>query len=437
MDIKQATAPAAAKTSAADKNDAGKDNNAQGEVLSPAFAQLLQGLQTVSAEAPGAAQDVLQVPSDAGGVLPSEVLSLGVDSLLGQTQRLDAIDADAAMQDGSFLLAKQESGLLRERLVGQTQEQDRVDEDAALQNGMHLLAGQRAGQDGLSQVALGAQPHTAAGQSVATVAAGAQADVDGDALPLRAAVALNVLAETADAVEQTAQTVVDSLQADGPQEGRVALHGAWKLEDPQTPLNPALQRLMGQVEQWASATAGVQPKPIERSEHGKNTAQSAEWLSGHQGSGTRLMESAVQEAQAAQDAAFEAPADAPVEDMRFWLQGKQQRAEVVLEKDGQPVRVQVMVRGNEAYVTFRAEQAQTRELLDASLAQLRDMLQQQGFELLGVSVQADAQGQSSASEQGARNPWEAAPARQAQVAVPVHAEQAVRAPRTQGLDFYV
>ncbi len=74
----------------------------------------------------------------------------------------------------------------------------------------------------------------------------------------------------------------------------------------------------------------------------------------------------MQEAQSAQDAMLDPQAEAPVEDMRFWLQGKNQRAEVVLEKDGQPVRVQVSVRGNEAHVTFRADQAQTRELLDAS-----------------------------------------------------------------------
>ena len=110
---------------------------------------------------------------------------------------------------------------------------------------------------------------------------------------------------------------------------------------------------------------------------------------------------------------------------------------MVLEKDGQPVRVQVMVRGNEAHVTFRADQLQTRDLLDASLSQLREMLQQQGVQLAGVSVQADAQGQGQASsDNGARNPWSAGAAKQGQVAVPVQAVVAQRARSVQGVDFY-
>jgi flagellar hook-length control protein FliK len=147
----------------------------------------------------------------------------------------------------------------------------------------------------------------------------------------------------------------------------------------------------------------------------------------------------VQEAQSAQDAMLDPQAEAPVEDMRFWLQGKHQRAEVVLEKDGQPVRVQVSVRGNEAHVTFRADQAQTRELLDASLTQLREMLEQQGVQLAGVSVQADGQGQggNGSPQQGSRNPWEASPVQQAQVVVPVVPElPTARSQRAQGLDLY-
>lgn len=418
MDMKQAIAPTATKSpkpQTPEKIDKAKEV-AEGQTSAPVFSQLLQGLQGAeagtSATSFGAQAIDLAVLPDAAlltDALQSLPLGLSLESLVGQTQQLDKLDADAALQDGSFLQAKQDAGLLWATAGG-------------------LIAG--------------AQPDVAVGQRIATVAAGVQSVV---ATPVQAgasaavAVASAVLAEATDLADAVAQTVSEGLSTDADAQGRVALHGAWKLEDPQMPVNPALQRLMGQVEQWAAASAGARPQAAERSESAKIAANTAEWLSAGQGSGTRLTEAAVQEAQSAQDAMLDPQAEAPVENMRFWLQGKHQRAEVVLEKDGQPVRVQVSVRGNEAHVTFRADQAQTRELLDASLTQLREMLEQQGVQLAGVSVQADGQGQggNGAPPHGSRNPWEASPVQQAQVAVPVVPEvPAARSQRTQGLDLY-
>lgn len=419
MDMKQAIAPTATKSpkpQTPEKIDKAKEVT-EGQASAPVFSQLLQGLQGAEAGASAAsfgAQAVdLAVPPDAAlltDALQFLPLGLSLESLVGQTQQLDKLDADAALQDGSFLQAKQDAGLLWATAGG------------------GLIAG--------------AQPDVAVGQRIATVAAGVQSVV---AAPVQTgasaavAVATAVLAEATDLADAVAQTVSEGLSTDADAQGRVALHGAWKLEDPQMPVNPALQRLMGQVEQWVAASAGARPQAAERSESAKTAANTAEWLSAGQGSGTRLTEAAVQEAQSAQDAMLDPQAEAPVEDMRFWLQGKSQRAEVVLEKDKQLVRVQVSVRGNEAHVTFRADQAQTRELLDASLTQLREMLEQQGVQLAGVSVQADGQGQggNGSPQQDSRNPWEASPVQQAQVIVPVVPElPAARAQRTQGLDLY-
>ena len=127
--------------------------------------------------------------------------------------------------------------------------------------------------------------------------------------------------------------MADLVQPDTPaSEGRVNLLGAWKLEDPQAIPSPTLQRVIGQVEQWAAAGAGLQPKATERAEGSKAGQDAVAGMSAAQGSGTRLTENAVRETQQAQDAQWEAQADVPVEDMRFWLQGKQQRAEVVLDQ---------------------------------------------------------------------------------------------------------
>ncbi|HEY4665328.1 MAG TPA: flagellar hook-length control protein FliK [Comamonas sp.] len=407
MDIPQTVAPAAVKPQNAERSEKVKETQ-EGDGKSPFFSQLLQGLQTDGATAEAGVDTALSsvvAAADEPPVLDVAVdFALGglsVESLVGQTQHLDAANVDAALQDGSLLLQRQASGLSM--------------------NGQML-----ASQGGVL-----------AGQQVAVVAAGVQplAQNISDSAGAVHSAAVAVMAESTGVAEAVAQTLVDSITSGSESEGRIALHGQWSFEEPQMAAHPALQRLAGQVEQWAAAAAGLQPKNQERTESGKQTALGAEWLSAGQGSGTRLTEQAVQETQQTQDAAFESQAEAPVEDMRFWLQGRQQRAEVVMDKDGQPVRVQVALRGNEAHVTFHADQAQTREMLDASVAQLRDMLQQQGLELAGVSVQAQMQGEAQQQAASQRTPWEQAPPRQAQVVVPVNEGLSRQAPQ-QGMSWY-
>lgn len=412
MDIQPSTAPAPATSHSTDKSTSSKEAHG-GKVAAPAFSALLQGLHAEAAEPllPLALQGQEQAPIEPVldlGVLPVWEGILHIDGLVHQTQRLDVADADVdtALQNGSFLLARQAVAWSGTAALGQ---------------------------------GWGAQPQIAAGQQVATVAAGVQtvlnAQVPADGSTPQA-MAAAVLEGASDSAESVAQTLLDSLKMDDAREGRVALQGAWQLDDPQAPPNPALQRLLGQVEQWAAASAGVQPKATERGDGTKSSAATAELLAAGPGSGTRLTEHAVKEAQQAQDTGGEPHPEGPVQDMRFWLQGKQQRAAVVMEKDGQPVRVQVSVRGNEAHVTFHADQAHTRELLDASLEQLRAMLEQQGVALAGVSVQADARGDQPASRDGPRTPWEAAPTQHAQIAIPGEGGVPAPARRTQGLDLY-
>jgi len=409
MDIQAANTPAKAKATASDKLDKSKvDDGREG---APAFAQLLQGLQ------PPAALEVRVVGAEA-----AEVRELPAAELLQADNGLLPEGLSAVLDLGSLVT---QTALLDDRA------------DAALQNGSFVLAQQAAGR--ASPVGWGAQPHVAAGQAVATVAAGVQSVLP-SAVEGAAAAVVKVAAEAAGLVEDGLQAVADLVQPDTPaSEGRVSLLGAWKLEDPQAIPSPTLQRVIGQVEQWAAAGAGLQPKATERADGSKAGQDTVAGMSGVQGSGTRLTDNAVRETQQAQDAQWEAQADVPVEDMRFWLQGKQQRAEVVLDQDGQNVRVQVSVRGNEAHVTFHADQQHTRAMLDSSLAQLREMLEQQGVALAGVSVQAQtADGQQAgAGGQERGSPW--APqgtTRHAQVAVPEVGASGVPRPRSQGLDIY-
>lgn len=109
--------------------------------------------------------------------------------------------------------------------------------------------------------------------------------------------------------------------------------------------------------------------------------------------------------------------DAVAEQVAFWVHQNIQNAEVTVKHDGKPVEVSVSLTGNEAHVAFRSDQVQTRDLLDASVSQLREMLRQEGLELSGVTV-GDSGAQ--AGEGGSQRGQQGAP-RNAQVAVPAAA----------------
>jgi len=94
-------------------------------------------------------------------------------------------------------------------------------------------------------------------------------------------------------------------------------------------------------------------------------------------------------------AAFGDPAQAGMEDqvaeqVTYWINQKTQNAELTLNRDGQPVEVSVSLSGNEAHVTFRSDQPQTRDMLDRSMAQLSELLRGEGLVLSGMSVGTSA-----------------------------------------------
>ena len=112
------------------------------------------------------------------------------------------------------------------------------------------------------------------------------------------------------------------------------------------------------------------------------------------GAGTaRLTDGAVAQAAASQQAGNgDASSPEAQPNLAFWMNARQQRAEMVLDRDGQAVRVQVMLEGNAAHISFRSDEQATRSMLDASMAQLREMLAAQGVELAGVDVDAQSAG---------------------------------------------
>jgi flagellar hook-length control protein FliK len=82
----------------------------------------------------------------------------------------------------------------------------------------------------------------------------------------------------------------------------------------------------------------------------------------------------------------------------YWVNQKTQNAELTLDRDGQPVEVSVSLSGNEAHVTFRSDQSETRDLLDRSMAQLSDLLRSEGLVLAGMSVGTSARDSAGGSD---------------------------------------
>lgn len=188
------------------------------------------------------------------------------------------------------------------------------------------------------------------------------------------------------------------------------------------------------VQEGLAALAPLVPGAAEAMPGGRSLAQGGESGAREPGAWGQVGESHEPQGAGQVDGfdMFADPAMAPAEDavaeqVAFWVHQNIQNAELTVKHDGNPVEVSVSLTGNEAHVAFRSDQAQTRDLLDASVSQLRDMLRQEGLVLSGVSVgDSSAQSREGGAQQGQRE----AP-RNAQVMVPavVGAQ-----PRSSGVD---
>lgn len=108
--------------------------------------------------------------------------------------------------------------------------------------------------------------------------------------------------------------------------------------------------------------------------------------------------------------------DALAEQVAYWVNENLQNAELTVTHDGKPVEVRVSLSGNEAHVVFGSDQSETRDLLDASVAQLRDLLHSEGLVLSGMTV--GGSGARNAASDGGESARGRQSGRQAQVLVP-------------------
>ncbi len=104
------------------------------------------------------------------------------------------------------------------------------------------------------------------------------------------------------------------------------------------------------------------------------------------------------------------------ERVAWWVNQQTHSAALTLDQGGQPVQVQVALTGDQAHVTFRSDEAQARQLLDAGTAELRALLDAQGLQLAGVTVGHSGDLPAGQGRHGQRD--EAPAPRQGQVRVP-------------------
>jgi flagellar hook-length control protein FliK len=120
----------------------------------------------------------------------------------------------------------------------------------------------------------------------------------------------------------------------------------------------------------------------------------------------------------AEGARMDVPAVAPdgglttemrvAEQVSYWIGRGAQNAELEVEGLGEgPVKVSIELQGQEARVEFRADQAQTRQVLQDAMPHLRELLEREGLVLSGLSVGTSGadrggSGQSSQGRQGHR-----------------------------------
>lgn len=102
------------------------------------------------------------------------------------------------------------------------------------------------------------------------------------------------------------------------------------------------------------------------------------------------------------------------EQVSYWVGRGSQSAELEIDGiDERPVLVNITLLGQEARLEFRAEQAQTRQVLQDAAPHLREMLEREGLMLAGMSV-----GSSGADRGQGQSGRERPAARQAEVLVP-------------------
>ncbi len=208
---------------------------------------------------------------------------------------------------------------------------------------------------------------------------------------LRQAVLVQRMAQQrGQAAELTAQAIKE-------QRGEnMAARLGWQISE-----SPAVNLAQGLLVAGAGET-GLRPLERRGDKPGLRTAEVGAWSGPTQAEGARM------------DVPVVAPDGGLTTEMRvaeqvsYWIGRGAQNAELEVEGLGEgPVKVSIELQGQEARVEFRADQAQTRQVLQDAMPHLRELLEREGLVLSGLSVGTSGadrggNGQSSQGRQGGR-----------------------------------
>lgn len=402
----------------------------------PAFSSLLAALDSFAATGlpqvalpPGEAQDektTLPALAEQDTLLVAQGHAPWM-SLVGQTARLDTQGDDDLRQGAAtdFLSGRGNITQLAHRQALQT-----GDVGAAGAGGAHAAFMAKDFQSNQPQA-----------QSIQAQAA---TNFDGGALPAKAdhrEPSQSVLLAAADEpVAARAEQVAHKLQAAGHQ--GVSLQGMTAVQ-PQT--LEGLKDLLRAARPASLDEGSAASKPC--SSNGSHDLMGAA-VAGAMGAAGAGMQGGGQNSSdlgqnlSGQDSAPAEREQEVSEQVAFWVHQKVQNASLSIQHEGKPIQVQVQLNGQEAHVRFAADDEQARQLLADSQSQLRELLEAQGLNLSGVSVDAGGahqQGTGGQSDDGQR-----AQARSTRVAVsaadlPVDAlntRPATRAAQS-GVDLFV
>lgn len=318
----------------------------------PATAAALPALALPGTEQPAAATAADPLPASEW---QAEAGAFSLSTLIGQTARIDGA-ADAALRDGRSLGVGDTDGSARQVALP--------------------MGGERAAYATNLPAAVLASGHARGGEQLAAseILAGGATDI----------------------TDTAAQPSTLSLN---PSERAAQPHG----------LAALLARMDTEATPWASALApGLTMAGGAAPAAGATQSNASVSAVGAGGTADAAADAGSIDAAATDTAAADAVlaqpddnwADQLSEQVAFWVQQKTQRAEMTIDRQGRPVQVQVTITGSEAHVTFRSNEQQTRDMLDAGTAQLREMLEQQGLSLASVTVQSgDAGGQGASARQ--------------------------------------
>lgn len=113
----------------------------------------------------------------------------------------------------------------------------------------------------------------------------------------------------------------------------------------------------------------------------------------------------VDSASATVGTAMPSPETMVAEQVKYWISSGVQNAELTLDGFGKsPVEVSISLNGTEARVEFRTDQPEVRQVLEGSASQLKDLLQNEGMVLSGVSVGSSGQDGRTGSQEQERRP---------------------------------